>query len=501
MQQAAQRRPGWSVRTRIVASILVVTAVGMAVAGTAAYLVQRERVLHSVEARLTQTIEHLRYVAEGHPLTGEPTAEPVRYPSLRELMRTMVQQIAPRTNAATLGIVDGRAAYVPGITTTFDLAHDPRFVARVWQETIRSDTAVMGTADTAARSLRYLGVPVAVAGAPGRGVFVMAYDLDAELDSVNDAFRTYLIVAAAALLVVGLVGWAVAGRLLRPIRSLRETAERIGLSDLSERIPVRGHDDVSALTTTVNDMLARLQASADAQRRLLDDVGHELKTPLTIVRGHLEVLDENDPGDVAQTRELVLDELDRTTGLVDDISALAAVQRPQSLATRPVDLAELTARVTRKASALSDRHRWVCEPGPAVRVTLDVDRITQAWLQLAANAAQHAPDGSAVTLHSAVVGEQVRLSVVDEGPGIPPDAHARIFERFGRAGEGRGSEGSGLGLAIVAAIARAHGGSVGLESQVGAGSTFTVELPLARTPAGDARDGDAERDASSERTE
>src|SRR5690606_18287858 len=131
----------------------------------------------------------------------------------------------------------------------------------------------------------------------------------AELDEITTAFRTYTWVAIATLAAVGLVGWFVAGRLLKPVRVLQETASRITASDLSERIPVTGNDDLSALTTTVNSMLDRIEESVDARRRLLDDVRHELKTPVTIVRGHLELLDVADPQDVSSTRDLLIDEL------------------------------------------------------------------------------------------------------------------------------------------------------------------------------------------------
>jgi signal transduction histidine kinase len=188
-------------------------------------------------------------------------------------------------------------------------------------------------------------------------------------------------------------------------------------------------------------------------------------------------MDVADGDDVAATRGLVLDELDRMAGLVNDIALLASVQRPHAITAEPVDLAELTERVALKASALGDQ-TWVAEAGANAVVTLDTDRITQAWLQLAANAARHAPTRSTVRIGSTVDGEVARLWVTDEGPGIPAEAQQRIFERFRRVDDSRGEHGSGLGLAIVAAIAAAHGGTVSVQSSVGVGSTFTIELPL-----------------------
>lgn len=483
MDRRRARLPRWSVRARILASILAVTALGMTVAGTAAYLVQRERVIAQVDARLAGTVADVEFVASGRPLAGNDTA--VRYTSLRELLRATVQQIVPGHNEGTLGLVDGVPTYAPGGTVMVQPAHDRAFVARVVSEvdaTGPDPAVVTGTAATSIGTLRYVAVPVRLSGDPELGVFLAVFDLDAELAEIGDAFRTYAVVAAAALVAIGLVGWFVAGRLLAPIRRLRETAARISGSDLSERIPVTGHDDVSELTATVNGMLQRLETAALSQRRLLDDVGHELKTPLTIVRGHLELMDAADRGDVDATRGLVLDELDRMAGLVGDISLLAAVQRPHALRTVPTDLAGLTEQVVRKASALGDQ-RWVGEPGPRATVVVDPERITQAWLQLAANAARHTPAGSTVRIGSSLHADgrgraHAQLYVADDGPGIPPEAQQRIFERFRRVDQGRGEHGSGLGLAIVSAIVTAHGGTITVDSTVGVGSVFTIDLPL-----------------------
>lgn len=475
-------RPRWSVRARIVASMLAVTALGLAVSGATAFLVQRARVLDNIDTQLDRTVDDVRFVAAGRPL-ADGDAPPVTYPTLRDLLRSTVQQVVPRSNMGTLGLVDGAPTYAPGGTDVVELSRDRVFIARVAAETAGGGAAgapVRGTASTSLGQLRYVAVPLEVPGDPESGVFVAAHDIDAEVAVITSAFRTYALVAVVALVAVGLVGWAVAGRLLRPIRALRETAARITVSDLSERIPVTGHDDVSELTATVNDMLDRLDEAVTSQQQLLDDVGHELRTPLTIVRGHLELMDVDDAADVATTRGLAVDELDRMTGLVADISVLAAVQRPHAMRLVPTDLADLTAQVTRKASALS-AHEWVSAARVEAVALLDVDRITQAWLQLAANAARYSPPGTRIVLTGETVGERVRLSVADEGPGVPPEAQERIFARFGRGEPGRGEQGSGLGLSIVAAIARAHGGDVLLDTEQGVGSVFTIDVPWRRT--------------------
>ena len=155
-----------------------------------------------------------------------------------------------------------------------------------------------------------------MSGALSTGLYVAAYDLDAELSAVADSFQTYIRVALLALALVGLVAWFAAGRLLRPIRLLRDAAAGSSTADLTQRIPVTGRDDVSELAAAINAMFDRLQDSSMSQRRLLNDVGHELKTPITIIRGHLELLDAHNVNDVEETRTLAIDELDRMSTLV-----------------------------------------------------------------------------------------------------------------------------------------------------------------------------------------
>ena len=458
-----------SVRVRILAAMLLVTAAGMTIAGGTAFLAQRERVLSQVDQRLEDTASRLRSIAADK-----------EYPSVRELLIAAIQQITPDTNEGILGIIDGKSAVVPGSQVGVSLEKDDALISRVNSET-KSGGVVLGTDLGSRGALRYLAVPVRAAGDSATGIYVAAYNIDAELLPIAQAFSTFLVVAAIALVAVGLVGWSVAGRLLRPLRILRDTARRITGSDLVERIPVAGGDDVSELTVTVNEMLDRLQNSLEGQRQLLDDVGHELKTPITFVRGQLELLEVDDPSQVAEIRALVIDELDRMNLLVAEISLLASVQRRSDVTIEPTDVRGLTETVYRKLSAISGREWRLMETADAV-AELDPARITQAWVQLAANANRHGTPGLPIEIGSRViedVGEEfLELWVTDFGPGIAPEAHERIFERFRREEEGRGDSGAGLGLAIVATIVHAHHGVVRLESAPAIGSTFTLELPL-----------------------
>ena len=149
-----------------------------------------------------------------------------------------------------------------------------------------------------------------------------------------------------------------------------------------------------------------------------------------------------------------------------------------------VDVAQLTGDVVTAAHGISD-YEWVAGPTAASRVTMDRSRITQAWLQLVANAAKHSPSGSRIEIGSTDLPDAVELWVADSGPGVPEQAQARIFERFGRVETGRGNSGSGLGLAIVSALIEAHGGRVTLSSGP-EGSTFSLIVPRKLSMPGEA---------------
>lgn len=463
-----------SVRSRIVVAILVVAAFGLAASGVASYLVQRQGVLAAVDAQLLNTVPNLKTIASGKT-SGVPLT------SVDAVLRVAMQQVIPASNESALGFIDGKAALVPAVNLPFRIDKDGALVARIVREADPTHV-VIGTAKSPLGTLRYLIVPVHVAGDPSPGLYVAAYNLDAELASVAESFQTYIRVALIALALVGLVASLVAGRLLRPIRLLRNAAaSSSNAADLTERIPVTGSDDVSELAAAINSMFERLQDSAMSQRRLLSDVGHELKTPITIIRGHLELLDAGNVAEVKATRDLAIDELDRMNTLVSDISLLAASRAPHFVELAEVDLASFTKAVGAKASALDPSRSWRVESANGLAL-IDAGRITQAWLQLADNAVKYSTPGSPIVITTEIsqtgTHKWLNLSMRDSGPGIPPDAQARIFERFSRLGSSGAAEGSGLGLSIVSAIAEAHGGSVLLTSGPGQGSTFTIRIPL-----------------------
>jgi signal transduction histidine kinase len=284
-------------------------------------------------------------------------------------------------------------------------------------------------------------------------------------------------VLVSVLFIASALAWVVAGRILAPLRLLTETARSISETDLSRRIPVTGQDEIAELARTFNAMLDRLQGAFGTQRSFVSDASHELRTPITIVRGHLELLGD-DPQERRETVALVTDELDRMSRFVDDLLLLAKAERDDFLRIEEVELGALTDELMDKATALGKR-RWLLASRGEATMVADRQRLTQAVMGLAQNAVQHTKDGDAISIGSTVDGDEASLWVRDTGPGISRSDQERIFERFARTSASRRrSEGAGLGLSIVRAIAEAHGGRTEVDSRPGDGATFTIVVPL-----------------------
>ncbi|WP_157155137.1 MULTISPECIES: HAMP domain-containing sensor histidine kinase [unclassified Diaminobutyricimonas] len=462
-----------SVRARIMLAILLVAAIGMGASAVAVYLVERRSALNEVDSKLLQVVEQLQSIAAGDAMARPPA-------SVDEFLSTAMQRILPEPNESVLGVLNGAPAFVPDAQLPFRIDQDEKFVDLL-VTAADSESVVTGTSVRPIGAVRYVIVPVVVTGDPAAGFYVSAYSLDPVLKGATEVLRTSLIVASIALLMIGVVGWFVAGRLLRPIRLLQETADRMTAAQLGERIPVHGNDDVSRLTRTVNALIARLEQAFGAQRRLVDDVSHELRTPITIIRGQLELLDGSRPDRVDAVRAMSLDELDRMSALVSELSVLAESGMRDFVVPAETSVDELLSSLLEKAKSLSSAHVWRIRSDTDAVVALDPTRVAQALLQLAQNAVKYSEPGTTVMLGAETAGagaqRELRLWVRDQGIGVPADQQELIFGRFHRVESGRGIEGSGLGLSIVSAIAAAHGGRVSVDSEHGIGSTFTIVIP------------------------
>lgn len=463
-------------RVRISAVVALLVAATLLLAGVLVYAIEARRLGEQTAAAVEQELGELSALqADGvDPTTTEPFAD------VATLLRLFMERNVPDDDELLVGWVSGEE--VEYVSPRDDpLAEDPGFVDLIRPivdegGTVRAELAPYG-------ELLVVAQPVAMRSGSQSGALVVVTRLELARAGLVETMRTYAIVSALALLVVTGAAHLLTGRLLAPLRTLRETAQDISETDLSRRIPVQGNDDITALTRTVNQMLARLESAFAGQRQFLDDAGHELKTPLTVVRGHLELLDAEDAQDVEQTQVLLLDEVDRMSRLVGDLILLAKSDRPDFATFEPCELTTLTEDVVAKARALGDRD-WRVDAVAETRVLADPQRLTQALLQLAENAAKHTSHGDTIAIGSSRTGAAVRLWVRDTGPGVPDGDREKIFDRFGRGGVPEGDEGFGLGLSIVAAIAAAHGGRAAVEDPgpgLPPGARFVITLPAHRT--------------------
>lgn len=445
--------------------VLIPVLVALAITWVAAWSLLVSRLDERIDTELLGEVSELRLTAEQgvDQRTGTP------FTDARALLEQHIDRSIPDPNETMFVMIDGEVEYRSSDDPPVRIDLDPTLLAEV----AAVQDVTLGNLSTTAGDVRWVAVPVN-AGA-SQGVFVVGIFADLEGSGVADVMGRFAIIGLGALVLAAGLGWFVSGRLLSPLRHMRQTAQQITETDLSRRIPVDDSkgDEVAELSRTFNDMLDRLQEGFSAQRAFIDDAGHELRTPLTIVQGHLELL-EDDPVARDQTVTLVLDELARMNRIVHDLQTLTKSNQPGFVRPQDNDLDALLDEILVKASALGDR-RWQLRPTAGL-VTLDRQRITQAMLQLAANAVRHTDTAAPIEIGARVVGEDLTLWVGDSGPGIPPENREAVTQRFHR---GQDSEGAGLGLALVAAIAQAHHGQLVIGDSPLGGAQVMIALPAA----------------------
>ena len=462
-----------SARARVLLGALILLAATIAVSILVDRAVLLARLGDRIDAELAQEVDEFRRLVGGvDPATGEPFGSDVE-----AIFDTYFDRNVPGEDEVFLAILDG-APYARSANAPYPI-EDLDQLVELWAE---STAPLLRTDATEGGTLRSLAVPVVADDGRPSGTFVVARFPAGERAEVDDAVRVAAIVGAVSFVLAAMVAWAIAGRVLAPLRNLANATAEIDERDLSHRIAVTGSGELAELAHRFNAMLDRVDTAFATQREFLDDAGHELRTPITVLRGHIELIEPGDPLP-ADTRSLALDELDRMSRIVEDLVTVARAERPDFVAPAPVDVADLTLDIADKARTLAARD-WRVAADATLVVDLDRQRIVQAWMNLARNAAQHTAEGDTITIFSRRRDGVLELGVADTGEGVTEADRTRIFERFNRGTSARrtDADGAGLGLSISAAIAAAHGGGLGLTDTPGGGATFTIRLPLDRTP-------------------
>jgi two-component system, OmpR family, sensor kinase len=386
-----------------------------------------------------------------------------------------------RTEPAGAQILDpsGRVALSEGAGLSATALIDRRMLAKV----LAGETVVLSRRLVRPdRHLRLVAVPTGRHGR--REVLVAAESLHAVDDATHRVLVLLLLGGAGALALVAVGGWWIARRALRPVERMTTRAEAVGIDDLSQRVAVpRVNDELAHLARTLNAMLARLQDGVRARERLIADASHELRAPLAAMRTELEVtLAQNHLEAPARAAlQFARDDAIRLTRIVDNLLTLARVDEGGlELLVAPHDLTELAERAARaQRAAAGQRHIDVEVVGDDVVADVDGDRVEQVLTNLLDNAIRHSPDGGHVRLAISSEPAETHITVADEGPGIPRDARARVFERFSRQDPARPRGGAGLGLAICREIVHAHGGRIWIDDRPSPGTTIHVALSTA----------------------
>jgi two-component system, OmpR family, sensor kinase len=492
----------WTLRARLIATMVALLAVVCVVVGGLVTLALQTFLVDRLHSQVRDVAARAFEAGSGggsehgagqRPPSGEDQLGPAQVPYL-DAIGLPVGTVAAhfvKGGTPTGGVIDGssRGPFValsqPQAAVLADIPSD----GSVHERTIPG----LGDYVLAARAAR--DGDVTVAGLPLSGVH----------ETVTRLVLVELVVAGAGLVVAGVVGSVIVRRSLAPLQRVAATARRVtstpldrGDVVLAERVPGADTDprtEVGQVGLAFNRMLGHVgaalaarQASETRVRQFVADASHELRTPLASIRGYAEYAELSGgralPEDVAHALDRVRSQTERMSELVDDLLLLARLDAGRPLDAEPVDFTRLVVDAVGDAHAAGPDHVWRLDvPDEPVEVIGDASRLHQVVGNLLANARSHTPPGTTVTITLTVPqpgadpGSAV-MTVVDDGPGIPPALLADVFQRFAR-GEGsrtRGAGSTGLGLAIVAAVVEAHGGAVSVDSRPGR-TAFEVRLP------------------------
>jgi heavy metal sensor kinase len=324
-----------------------------------------------------------------------------------------------------------------------------------------------------------------VEDAPDSRVLLVGASLEDRDETVRGFLLLLLLVGPLALLLVTLLGYALASAALRPVESMRREAEAISASEPGRRLPLPdSRDEVRRLGETLNEMLGRLETALERERAFVANASHELRTPLALLTTELE-LALRKPRSTAELEAALRStagEADRLARLADDLLLLARADRGRLPIHRErLGARDLLSRVMRRLSGLAEaRSRPIAVEAPGgLTLVGDPLLLEQALGNLVANAVRHG--NGKVRLRGVERDGRIELHVIDEGDGFPTQFLPRAFDPFTRAADGRAGDGSGLGLTIAAAIADAHGGSIEAENRVEGGADVWLSLPVAAT--------------------
>jgi heavy metal sensor kinase len=399
----------------------------------------------------------------------------------QQLGKTIHETFAPEANSRLTRVtIDDSVAYLSG--DPVDGSFHPKLVPPASVQSDHESFARRSLQDGTMLFVVTLGRSV-----DGKHFTIEEGSSTQSIDTVLQERLIALVFGLTFLVIVAVLGgFALVQRALAPVDKIIKSAEQISSRNLSEHLPVPATgDELERMSVSLNGMIRRLDEAFEQTRRFVADASHELRTPLTILHGELEemVKQNSQNPELQNLAGSALEEVNRLKKTVEALFALSRLDAGEAQQeVLPVDLGELVTTTTDQMCLLAEDKKILidCRCSHAVMVQGDRARLKQVVVNLLDNALKYTPPGGRIDVSVTAHDRQARLQVADNGIGIPNAALSHVFDRFYRADKARSREmgGAGLGLAIVKAICLAHNGRVHVESEEGAGSRFTVELPF-----------------------
>ena len=465
----ANHRGGLPLRVGLVAATLLLVTCGLAASGVAVTSILRHSLINRVDQTLLDASRGWALAPRRMLPTSNESPNPGRPPS-----KFYVRGVARDGHTWNAG--NDRDAE-PALPANNNVGPNPTTVGSVNGSEIQwRATSVRG---------------------PHGELITVAIELSDVQHTVRSLVWLQVGIGAAVLLVLGIAGYAVVHRSLRPLIEVEQTAAAIAAGQLDRRIPERdARTEVGRLSLALNGMLAQIQravassessaekarTSEERMRRFITDASHELRTPLTTIRGFAELYRQGAARDVEMLMSRIESESRRMGMLVEDLLLLARLDAQRPLERRRVDLLALATDAVHDAQSIAPERKITMEvlDGPGTPEVLgDEARLRQVLSNLVANALQHTPESADITVRVGTDGDNAVLEVVDRGPGMSQQDAQRVFERFYRTDSSRTrtSGGTGLGLSIVDSLVYAHDGTVTVTTAPGEGCRFHVSLP------------------------
>jgi len=473
----------WSLRNRLLVSVLIVSAIGIAASDFGAIQSLRHFLVGQLDTQLTTISHNTQMQLDRAGIESQQQAtDDMQFMPIRPLRG------------------------VPTTTTVTLLDQNGAVIGHIGGDLMGSSTGAEFKGFTLEKVLATQGKPfnlnsendlhyrvIATSLPSGQGSVLVASSLENVSKTLKELGFLFLLISLLVLALVGLLARAFIRISLKPLSEVEATAAAIAQGDLSARLPeAKPTTEVGKLTTSLNRMLERIEESFAVRvesesklRRFVADASHELRTPLTAIRGFAELHRQGAVSGEEKTKELVQrieKESIRMGSLVEDLLLLARMDQTPELAKEPVDLDNLIHEVVASARAAGPDHPITVDLPEGDNFVLgDSTRIHQAVANLLANARTHTPSGTPITVSIKQRESETTITVADKGPGLSHADQEKIFERFYRADTSRArtkGEGSGLGLSIVDAVMKSHGGSVSVLSELGQGCEFTLHFPI-----------------------